>query len=153
MAQHVWSVLCREPIIDRVTNNLSLVGVLEEVQVEIACLKGTETPELPVTTMTIHVVSYWVRALREKGAVESLRARIHSPARKLLGTIVHQFSMVDHARARNVLTARALPLADAGRYTVEVQQPAGKARWRTVARLPLDVTISTRARDTEMPKP
>ena len=70
MAQHVWSVLCRQPILDRVTNNLSLVGVLEEVQVEIACLKGTETPELPVTTMTIHGPVDRVEVLIE-GVVET----------------------------------------------------------------------------------
>ncbi|MGE0582936.1 MAG: hypothetical protein AB7P31_12495 [Steroidobacteraceae bacterium] len=149
MAQHVWSILCREPLIDRQTNSLSLVGVLEEVQVEFAYPKGSEPPELPVTAMPIHVVSYWVRDPREKGVVERLRARILSPSRKQIGTIEHQFSMVDHVRARNVLTARALRLASAGRYTVEIQQPAGKEKWRTVARLPLDVTISTREHDSE----
>ena len=34
MPKHIWTVLCRNVIQDKETNNLSLIGTLEEVAIE-----------------------------------------------------------------------------------------------------------------------
>ena len=143
MARHIWSLPCREAIIDRSSNSLTLVGVLEEIQVTIAKPADAPSDPPPVGTLDFVVVSHWIKAEEPDVEDMKLRSRFYAPSGKLLGQSEHPFSFKGHRRARNVLNIRGLPLPEEGQYTIELQEPAGESRWRTVAKLPLDVKIKT----------
>lgn len=147
MPRHVWSVLCREPIVDRFSNNVSLIGLLEEMQFDFVRSAGVNAKEPIIPIADLCIVSYWVLDAKEPGGEERLRARIKSPNGKILATVEQNYSMVGYLRARNILFARAVPMPQSGRYLVEVQEPSGKSGWRSVARLPLDVTITVKQVD------
>lgn len=141
MARHIWSIPCREAIIDRFSNSLTLVGVLEELQVTITKLADAPAEPRPVGTADFVVVSHWVKSDGPEVEDFKLRSRFYSPSGKLLGQSEHQFSFKEYRRARNVLNVRGLPLPEEGQYTIELQEPSGESRWKTVAKLPLDVKI------------
>ncbi len=48
--EHVWTLLCREAIIDSTTNNITLVNILDQIQVHLIEL-GREEPKgsLPIS--------------------------------------------------------------------------------------------------------
>lgn len=143
MATHVWSLLCRQPIVDAFTHALTIVDVLEEIQISIVRAgNASQTDVLPVPTFDFVLVSLWIRS---DGSVEEdarLRARIVAPSGKTIGTTEQAYSLKEHQRARNLLHARGVPAPESGRYTIEVQVPMSGGRWRTVSRLPLDVKLT-----------
>ena len=143
MATHVWSLLCRQPIVDAFTHTLTIVDVLEEIQISMVRAGSvSETDVLPVATFDFVLVSLWIRSDDSIEEDARLRARIIAPSGKTIGTTEQQFPLKENQRARNLLHARGVPAPESGRYTIEVQVPMSGGRWRTVSRLPLDVKLS-----------
>jgi hypothetical protein len=143
MATHVWSLLCRQPIVDAFTHTLTIVDVLEEIQIAIVRAgNASKTDLLPVPTFDFVLVSLWIRSDDSIEEDARLRARIIAPSGKIIGTTEQAYSLKEHQRARNLLHARGVPAPESGRYTIEVQVPVSGGRWRTVSRLPLDVKLT-----------
>lgn len=140
MATHVWSLLCRQPIVDAFTKTLTIVEVLEEIQIGFEAVGGPLPRPLPMPVIDLVIVSMWMRS----GAAPEetrFRARFVAPSGKPLGQIEQPISLKDHPRARHMLHARRLPVPESGAYRIEIQEPTKAGRWKTVATLPLDVKV------------
>ena len=140
MATHVWSLICRQPIVDAFTQTLTIVEVLEEIQVGFESVGGPVTGPLPTAAIDMVIVSLWMRSGDEPEETR-FRARFVSPSGKVVGETEQPVSLKDHQRARNLLHARRLPVPESGTYRIEIQEPTKGGRWRTVATLPLDVKV------------
>jgi len=71
MILHVWSILCTRSVIDSSTNNISLIDVLEQLNVNMPqSVSGSE----PVVPINYEFVSYWIRG--DVNATPRGRARL-----------------------------------------------------------------------------
>lgn len=58
--KHIWSVLCKESVINQDDNNVSIHGVLEELSVFLAPARETgKLPEKFGIPMNYEIVSMW----------------------------------------------------------------------------------------------
>jgi hypothetical protein len=140
MAAHVWSLICRQPIVDAFSNTLTIVDVLEEIQVGYEVIGAPGQRPLPAPTIDFVIVSTWTRS-GPAPEETTFRARFVGPTGKVIGETEQTLVLKDHQRARNLLHARRFPVPESGTYRIEIQEPTKGGRWRTVATLPLDVQI------------
>lgn len=65
--KHIWSVLCKESIINQEDNVLSLIGVLEDVNSILTPMQPDQSrPEKITIPFTFEVVSYWMKDTNEE---------------------------------------------------------------------------------------
>jgi hypothetical protein len=142
--KHIWSVLCRHSIIDRETNNISIIDVLEGVQIKRpttkAAEKGGGKTALPISC---EVISFFQNFNQNKDCKFKNRLDVVLP-----GNITEQGKENEvvlpigpkRLRHRNRITK--IPFTVSGTYTLLVKIQEENSEYKTVAELPLDITIN-----------
>src|SRR5882724_6999464 len=92
MIEHVWSVLCRSSTIDRQTNNISLLEVVEAIRIE---WRGFPT----VSLTPMKIVSLWTRDTVNTPARGQARVYVTSPGGH---NSLHQVQEIDLRQYRRV---------------------------------------------------
>lgn len=142
MIGHVWSVLCLRSIIDRRTNNISLIDVIEEVTVQGSVPHEPEgkTPALP---LTLTLVSLWGREPEDQPAKGEVRISLLTPNHKELKDLsVHTLDLSEKLRMRMFNNSPFLPFYGPGTYRFRVQvKEEGETEWKEVASVPLNVKV------------
>ncbi len=135
MIRHVWSVVCASSIIDAQTNNISLINVLE--QLNLAAAPPTTPTPIPVP---LQLVSLWARD--ENSTAESATARIRLRTPGGLEDEIGQFAvdLSHYARYRSRMMITHLLVDRAGYYEFMVERQSGEG-WAEVARVPLQLVI------------
>lgn len=143
MAQHVWSVLCQHPVVDKRTNRVSLLNTTEQVTVldPEQILRKKSASDNEWLNHELWVASLWRWS---KKAPEEARTcvRIFDPSGdRVKGE--DQWTEIDFTkspRARTFLGLPGVPLQGEGTYTFKViLLESGKSRPKTVAQLPLEL--------------
>ena len=130
----VWSVLCAHPIVDQQTNNVSLINVIEQVQVSLSAIGP-----FPVTIpMGWSIVTLWRREDLDHPEQRVGRLRILGPGGGQLGEALFEIDLSEHERARTIATQTHLVLERIGthRFIIEVQEDD---TWDFRADLPVEV--------------
>lgn len=154
MARLVWAVLCEKVIQDKSSNLLSLINVLERLNVaatesEISAAKEDPDQMLAVP-VDINVAAWWTRSDADEEEGFEVLLLVVAPD----GSIVIRHSLaVDLAELsskRTIFKIEALPIGHgAGEYQFELQvvvpEPHGSGQAETVARLPLDLKLAASA--------
>lgn len=143
--KHIWSVLCKESVINKDDNNISIHGVLEQLSVFLSLIKETgKLPEKFGIPMNYEIVSMWQRSKN----VESAKADIEyvfmdSENKKLLkSTQVLEIPKTSR-QFRSRMKITGIPLTKEGDYTFKVKiKEEGSDVFRLVAELPLEVKIN-----------
>lgn len=135
MIEHVWSILCRRSIIDKDTNSVSIVDVMEAINVETA---GEQTPTLAGIPLDFEIVTLWVRADSKVPARSRYRIRMQPPSgpAKPIGEPTEvDLRTFERLRARTHVSG--IPLSGPGRYRfiVELEDDG----WTPVSQVPLDI--------------
>ena len=85
MAKHQWSVLCNRTLVDKDTNAMSIIDIVEEmVYFTPNELKKAQTEDAGLANQTFHtkglkVVSLWLRSDLEKEEVGGARIEVRNP--------------------------------------------------------------------------
>ena len=134
MPKLVWSVLCGHPIIDQRTNNVSLVNVIEQVQIAPA----VTGPFLVTIPMEWSIVTLWRREDLGRPEQRVGRLRILGPGGGQLGEALFEIDLSEHERARTIATQTHLIIGGFGthRFIIEVQE---NDAWDFRADLPVEV--------------
>jgi len=139
----IWAILCERSVTDRVTNNVSLFNVIEEVQ--IAAQPPVNLSELNVPAVVIplmfELVVLWVRSAFEMPERGRGRVRVIVPGAKIAGSQEFEVDLTQFLRARTSLRIPGLPVGDTGIYRFVVEGKAGDSEWATMFELPLRVLI------------
>ncbi len=146
MIRHVWSVLCRNTMIDSKSNNMSIFGVLEQVQGEIPrdALAQASNEAVIAIPFDFELASLWARD--HAGTPEKCtgRMRIEAESGPPLGggSIPIEFKE-GIFRARSIAQSNVLPVrpklgASMVSFVVELSEDG---KWREVARVPLQVEL------------
>jgi hypothetical protein len=138
MARHVWSVFCERALVDKHTESVSLINVVEEF-----ILEG----ELPANRVDLPIqaalVSYWTRSERETSEYGRTRVRVVSPAGESLATgHVWELDLREERRAQLVSRIEMLPLQGEGIYQLVIEyRGEQETAWNEAARIPLEVWV------------
>ncbi len=141
MIKHTWSVLCLRAIIDQTTNNISLIDVLEQINLE-----GGPPPAGEVGTIPIQfeVISSWYRVPKDQPTKGRARFVFLSPDGNTLASREIDVDLSEHARLRTRLASAALQFRLAGDHIFRIQlRDEGHQEWMDVADLPLQINVQS----------
>ena len=141
MIKHVWSVLCKQSVIDSESNNISLLNVIEKVEgaVEVKG-KKPKTLKMPVQ---MELITLWQRTSQGKFTF-NCKTEIISPENKSLLSIDQDIEFPeDKQRMRNRVRMEFIPITSSGIYVYRTTTSiAEKKNSRFVVEIPLEVEIS-----------
>lgn len=147
MIRHIWSVLCKESIIDEGSKNISLLNVLEQLQ---ATLKPS--PKIQGRSKKINVpinyeiVSLWTKPNTLKKEEASIEYRLLSPEGKIVNKNERKIAIpANLKRLRTRVKVKGLTILENGEYLFKIGlKEKGHKSFRTVARLPLQVEVNVK---------
>ena len=140
MAYLVFCALCHKAVTDQDSNQLSLLDVVEQVQVEVRekLIGGGLVP------MPAQLATFWTRS--DYNVPEKIHARLRllGPSNALVGSAAFEVDLEAKPNYRAVLKLQGLPVSDSGRFWFLVESENADDTWSERGRFPLDVTINER---------
>lgn len=143
MAEHIWSVLCDRTIIDQTTNKISLIDVMDRITFldPDGKLREATEKDRAVARVNFVLASLWRQS--EYGTPEKIQVRLalRGPNGKRIDPPSTSSTLdLKKINLRATHQIPGMPLRGPGYYTFLVQHlPSEGKRWRTVARLALEV--------------
>jgi hypothetical protein len=136
MIDHVWTVLCQRSLIDRNSNNVTLIEIIEQLNIT-----GREDPI--VVQMPMELVSLWTRRDPETRARGRYRISFIEPDNAMtLEPYVADIDLTNHSRFRTRARMGGFPIRRAGRHKFRVDlQVEGEEEWRQIVEVPVQVNI------------
>ena len=141
-----WAILCESAIVDKDTNNVSLVNVVEELTLPAA------PPEIAATSdpsqlkpVSLAIVTLFARS--DPSVPESGEAQIKIVAPDGRIGLSGQISvdLIQHERLRAIGRTFQMPFPDrlAGQYLLKVEVKTAGLDWEEMFSLPLQVKVQT----------
>lgn len=148
MARVVLAAFCQSAIVDRTTNNLSIINQLDE-------LHPPPPPDRAqrgkggVVRMAFQcaLVSVWEREKPQISEAAPLRIRIVTPGKKSIDIAQGTIDLRKHRRARSVIQMPGLPIDGEGRYVFIYEVRRGNT-WKRTVDVPLLITFAAVGRKT-----
>ena len=133
--RHIWSVVCKDALIDKDSNAVSLFKCLEGFSAKFA---GPQLPsDIPVACKFVTLWSRSDMSTPEKG---SARIRYRMPQGKEVEFVQYEVDLTVQSRHRTVLDVQGLPYQGNGVYEF-ILETQGEDSWRPVTDVPLQVTV------------
>lgn len=146
MAKHIWSIICTNSIINRDSNNVTLIEAVEEMQFgpapTPADLGDNGYVMIPIA---VQLVTLWERSNLSDEERFLSRLRIFDPSgRSLTPTETQREWNLEKQRIRTTIRLMSLPFSESGRYEFLLESKAiDGARWKRSAALPLLLMAQT----------
>ena len=141
--KHVWSVLCKESIINNDDNVISLLGVLEELNTTITLMDSKHSrPEKINIPINFEIVNYWVKELSEEVKMQIKTSTIDPDGKELNNVVSESIFPQEVKRLRSRLKVQGLSVTKNGEYNFRISVKTDKEKdYKLVAELPLSVKI------------
>lgn len=143
MAKHVWTVLCRDALLDRFTNNVSLINIVERI--ELSDIANEHPGENPIPRkLKIDIVSFWVRSDPATPETGTARISLITPdGSRTKPSLLPPLDLENTFRVLIFGERQKLPYVGPGIYEhlVEVATQDQKD-WQEVARIPIEVVLA-----------
>ena len=137
MADHIWTVVCERSIVDARSNNVSLIHIVEQIEVRGAT---------DVVPMKVVVASLWAKTA-PPGEGETVRCRVTwcGPDGGPVGdaqTVSEGTMTREQLRLRTFVEFQGIPVREAGRYRFVVESTEAEGGdWVERASIPVDVVF------------
>ena len=139
MAQHLWTVLCTNSSIDQTTNNVSLFGVVEQLQIG----GGAPTDQRIIIPAQFQLVILWMRSNLDQPEMATARFSLQSPNGEVSPGGEVQVELSTAIRSRNVITINGLPVNGPGVYKFITEiRGLDEQEWTRVHELPVQIIFS-----------
>lgn len=145
--KHIWTVLCRESVIDKETNNISLINVVEQISVSTPIpferqpagqARGGPIP------ISLEIVSLWIRAEEAEPALGHCRVTVLSPSGPLEEAHRIPVDLRKYQRMRTRQRFGGLPVSEPGQYLFRVEyRDDGETGWYEVGAIPVRIIIDS----------
>lgn len=119
MAEHRWSILCSHAVVDRFTNNVSLLDLVEQITVG-----SSETPSGPIP-IALDLMTMWERTVSDAPEASRSRVVIVSPDGTEDELAQSTIDLTGHQRLRIRLRVMGIPFHGFGRYRFRVDRQVG----------------------------
>lgn len=136
MIEHIWTVLCSESSVDKDSNNISLLGVIEQVGVD------QRPEEGDLARVSLELVSLWSRTDLEHGERGEGRWRIETAGGTTHEGEIFPIDLTEYRRLRTRNQFDGLPLNGVGYhwFVVEFRYDDDEP-WNEVSRVPVEVRL------------
>jgi hypothetical protein len=116
MIRHLWTIFCSLSITDGGTQSVSLINVLERLQITVSEVgKGDARMVVP---MPCEVVTLWERAAPHVATEGVARVEIVDSRGETLGSGEVRVDLTESLRCRSRTAFNAFPVSDSGRYVI-----------------------------------
>lgn len=140
MVEHIWSVLCSRAVIDRDTNNATLIDVVEQIVIN-GIPQEPGSPALILPAM-MNLVSLWRREDADRPVQALGRVRLRSPGGDVIKDFTFPIDLQKAPRSRINGKIAGLPVPMAGTYRFLVEWRENEdSDWQQVASIPLEVVF------------
>lgn len=143
--KHIWSVLCKESVIDQADNNVSIHGVLEQLSIVLTPINNSgKLPEKLGIPMNYEIVSLWQRSKEIESIKGDIEYILLDPNNKELLKNTQSMEIPKTSRRfRSRMKIIGMPLSKEGDYTFQVKvKEEGTDNFTLVSELPLEVKIN-----------
>ncbi|MGE5426054.1 MAG: hypothetical protein ACM3PZ_03200 [Bacillota bacterium] len=138
--KNVWSVVCKNSIIDGETNSLSLLETLDEININYR--EELDRKVIKMLPISFHVVTLWFDEKANKERHFQLLVEIYDPEGKVLNSFEQECVMPkDRRRLRATSKINGFGFTDEGKYLVKVKYKE-KKEYILVAETPIDITLN-----------
>ena len=136
MTRHVWTVACMHAVIDQESNLVSLLDVIEQINIP-----GKPAPDKAVG-LTLDLTTLWVRENPDTPEKGCARITFVSPTGAELKSIIMDVDLSAHERLRSRGRFVGIPAPEDGRYTFRVESaPENSEEWIQEALIPLQIAF------------
>lgn len=141
--KHVWSVLCRNSVIDRDDNNISLQSIMEQLTVNLSAkgqVKDSDNIGIP---LNYEIVSMWQKKDVSQVAKGEVEYTLLDPKGKGLIKNTRTIEIPKTLRRfRSRMKISGLPLTLSGDYTFQIRlKEEDSDKFKLVSELPLEIKI------------
>lgn len=137
MPRLLMFVPCERVIIGQGDNSLSLINVLQNIQVNRPSAGLTEIPANAAIPMQWAIVTVWLKEREDEGIGYTQRVALISPTERILIESITGFAMEKEAHriANNIV---GFPIGESGPHVLKLWLRAGESRdWREIASFPV----------------
>ena len=142
---------CEKVIIGQGDNNVSLIGIIQNVQVH---PKPDGTSKIPPNTLlqsSWNIFSLWQKEAEDDGVVYTQRVVLISRTGKTLVESITGFTM-EKEWHRIITSVPGLPIGEAGTHTLKLSlRRVGSSDWNEISSFPLTITHPTPTRSSSVP--
>lgn len=145
MPSHIWSVVCYKGSLDSFTNQVSLIDIIENINVRlgnelVAVVASGKTPMLPIK---MEVVSFWERSERDTPESFEMRVALLCPdGTQRTPNQAFRPDLRTAPRARTFNRLDRFPYRGPGKYMFQIQCRDGEQdEWVTAGTVPVDVIL------------
>lgn len=139
MAKLIWSVLCKRGILDKRTNNVSLIDALENLEFR-SSDPIEEEKQWKLLPIEITLVSFITRTDYNEPERSKLRIQIASPDGRIhKKSIITDVNLIEHQRFRNFAMMRQVAFWASGIHKFVVSLQGENDKWTKSAEIPLDI--------------
>lgn len=149
MAKHRWSILCRRAVVDKFTNQLSILETIHEFALTLGSAENGSAAEIPPDArvpLDVQLVSLWSRDVSERPEVFWTRLEVKLPngevsqTQQLVGSLEG-----GHRRTRLIYRIPSIPFSGTGTYYFVVSVSTEEnGDYSEVVRVPLELKILDR---------
>ena|SRR3990167_4278802 len=139
---HLWSIMCRNSIVDGETNNLSLLNIIEELRITTERVEMLAQKERKAIPIEFEVVTSWRKLLgREKSVSGKAKIELIDPLGKLLHEAFYEVLIKENIeRLRSRARYNGFLITVPGEYTFKILlQEEGQKDFSEVGRIQLNL--------------
>lgn len=145
MIKHIWSVLCKESIINQDDNNLSIVNVLEALQVSFKPTNSQNKDQKleVIVPINYEIVSFYTRDNKEKEVkFEQELVLINHKGEETNKDVKEIVIPVGTKRMRTRVKISGIKVEGSGDYIFQVRiRGEGQKLFKIVSEIPLEVDV------------
>ena len=155
--KNLWAILCYKCIIDKATNQISLVDIIEGITLGAepagaeyveALEKELAEHEVVLLPMKMQLVMTWTRTDRDQPQIGEARAELFTPSGKVIARSLIDVDLTHAMNNRTFIQFPAFPYTGLGTYLMVVSSRLkGGKRWKKVAELNVDVVVAQETND------
>lgn len=144
MPRHLWTIICEKATIDRDTNNISLIEIIEGISVGVEAQQDLNKPlaSTIVLPVTWTVVSTYVRD--DLTTVEKAEGelRLISPSGQTMATSPFEIDLTQFVRMHCLMKFVGWPVSEPGHQLLKVAVKSTEGKQIQTVEVPLEVRFT-----------
>ena len=140
----IWAVLSENTIVDLLTNNISLIQIIDELTVPAPPPQEADGQDTELSTpFDLSLTVLYARSDPQVGEKGLTRIRMVGPGNRESRVVEHEIDLTEQPRGRSIgrMGMSPLPLNAQGAYSFKIEMPSLNGEWEEVFELPLWINI------------
>lgn len=138
MIRHVWSVYCANSVIDKASNNVTLIEVIERIEVG----PQSDPDQQMLLPIISNLVTLWSRRQVDTPVRGRVKTQFHDPSGAVMGEWEYDVDLTVERRTRNRARLPGLQVRGSGIHEWRILVwDDGDSAWEEVAAVPIEIVV------------